>query len=411
MICCACHQNISYPSELINCTHCKDTYHYACLNITSANYMKNKHNYEKYWKCPNCENVTRRKRNDDTPVKQTFNDALRSTDDNHINDILHITKAEGNTSFNHNNTEVASRNDKRDTPTYYELPNLNTDTVTLENLSTLLDLKLNQNNQTILNDLRKTIHSEINEAIAKLKHEITGNTDTLFKQQNNQQKQIELLNTKIEKLQQNNMNLQHEIKQIQNKIHTPTSVHVLNENSKKIVLYGLTEYCGESENDLFHRAVNVFLDFLSIDLSENIEDIRRLGKQKNNYQRPVVIELLSKRTTNYILKNSTCFMNTGIYVSEYLNETALRENRIMRTKLREARRNGMHAIIRNKKLIVNGKIIGPPFEEQEQLSTQHAYRHIVAENSQDTIRISNDNTGMSQQQNETIDTFRKSYNI
>lgn len=92
-------------------------------------------------------------------------------------------------------------------------------------------------------------------------------------------------------------------------------------NEKIIVLYGLEEFRYEDENELHDRIVNIFYDVIGIDLTGYIEDVCRIGKRGN--RRALKIEILSKRVTKYILGNVKFFKNTGLWISEYLNENGL----------------------------------------------------------------------------------------
>lgn len=59
--------------------------------------------------------------------------------------------------------------------------------------------------------------------------------------------------------------------------------------------------------------------------------------------------------TKYILQNARYFRNTGIDVSEYLNKESTQDRKKMVDILREKRKQGKHAVIRNNKLYIEGK--------------------------------------------------------
>lgn len=146
-------------------------------------------------------------------------------------------------------------------------------------------------------------------------------------------------------------------KQIQDlRKHDHNSVKVL-DNTKKIVLYGLNEYYQEAEYDLHGRIINTFHEILDINITGYLEEVKRIGKFRPRQQRPVVIELISKRCTKYILQNAKQFRNTGLAVCEYLDEQSLQTRKKLREGLILARKSGHHAIIRNNSLIVNGNVV------------------------------------------------------
>lgn len=68
--CTACKQDIGL-GDLLHCTACKDAYHYACLNITSAQFRENNITLIKTYRCYECSNVnTRKRRSDNTPIRK-----------------------------------------------------------------------------------------------------------------------------------------------------------------------------------------------------------------------------------------------------------------------------------------------------------------------------------------------------
>lgn len=47
-----------FPSELVKCLSCRNTYHHNCVNITSAYYMANSNTLKMEFKCPTCRQET-----------------------------------------------------------------------------------------------------------------------------------------------------------------------------------------------------------------------------------------------------------------------------------------------------------------------------------------------------------------
>lgn len=125
------------------------------------------------------------------------------------------------------------------------------------------------------------------------------------------------------------------------------------DKQKKFVLYGLQETYDEDEYNLNYRIINVFKDLFNVDLTGYIEESTRIGKKGN--RRPLIVELISKNMTKYILQNVAYLRNTGLYISEYLDENGRNNRKKAQEILRNARKNGRHAIIRNNKIIIDGK--------------------------------------------------------
>lgn len=113
----------------------------------------------------------------------------------------------------------------------------------------------------------------------------------------------------------------------------------------------------ETEYDLHDRIINMFRDTLQIDLLGYIEDTYRIGRHIHNKTRPLVIELISKRMVKYLINNNRHLYGTGISISECLNEEERKERNIMRDKMLTARKQGLYAVIRNKKLFIEGEQI------------------------------------------------------
>lgn len=99
-------------------------------------------------------------------------------------------------------------------------------------------------------------------------------------------------------------------------ITTPT-INPSSENGKKFVLFGLEENKWETEHDLYDRVINIIYEITNVDLHRYIEEITRLGKQ--GHRRPLVIGLLTKQMTKYILQHSRLFSMSGIAIAEFLD--------------------------------------------------------------------------------------------
>ncbi|CAB3254128.1 unnamed protein product [Arctia plantaginis] len=92
---------------------------------------------------------------------------------------------------------------------------------------------------------------------------------------------------------------------------------------------------------------------MQLDLMDYIEETHRIGRYSNK-NRPLAIELISKRMAKHIKDNNHYFQGT---ISEFHDENAQKERLQMRDEMLNARRKGMHAVIRNNQLIIEGKRI------------------------------------------------------
>lgn len=125
-------------------------------------------------------------------------------------------------------------------------------------------------------------------------------------------------------------------------------------NCKKIVLYGFPEYYKEPDYDQQCRLIDICYEKLNIDLTGYIEETYRLGRNYNR-NRPLVIELISKRMAKYIVENKHCLQGTRLFLSEFLDENERMERKEMREEMLRARKKGLYAIIRNNQLFIEGK--------------------------------------------------------
>ncbi|KAF9812173.1 hypothetical protein SFRURICE_018256 [Spodoptera frugiperda] len=132
------------------------------------------------------------------------------------------------------------------------------DSITLEQISLLLDTKLEKMKASIIEDVKNTIQIELNTAIIKLQNQVDQTTINLTNKQEIMKQQITAIDQNIEKIEK--------------------QLHQL-KNSKKIVLYGLTESHRETEFELIDRVSRVFHEVMNIDINPYIEEVKRIGKR------------------------------------------------------------------------------------------------------------------------------------
>lgn len=326
-------------------------YHYACLNLSSTHNLAE---FKKSWQCPSCDNITRRRINDNTPIRNRHSPDLNETD---------------------MSIDIQ-------TPTKKNL--IKSDSSILETITKLLNDKLEENKHSILGEIKNTIQTEILQSTERIFHELNIKTNKIMDEQILMNNQIDTLNKTIQQINNEKEKLQEEMRQMQNKILSINEDETKEkyETSKIFVLYGLTEYDRETENELHYRITKIFQDLLHIDLTGYIEEISRIGKKAN--RRPVIVELLSKKMTKYILQNGRCLKNTGLFVSEYLDRNELIRRRALQEKLRLARQNGHHAVIKNNKLFIDGNVDKSPYLEASstQPPQQVQLSHITNRNSE-----------------------------
>jgi cell division protein FtsB len=224
--------------------------------------------------------------------------------------------------------------------------------ITIEQIGTLMESKLEKNNKNITNDLKLLIHTEIDAALQLFNKEIVEKKhNSLALRQETLDRQIQATNEKIQVLESENLKLKSQLEKLNSNPPRMENTTV-NDSQKKFILYGLDEWYGENEMDLYPRINYMFSDILNIEINGFIESAKRIGKKGN--RRPIVIELISYRMKKYVLANAHRFRNTGNAVSDILDKEALEKRKYQREMLIRARRNGEHAVIRGNKLYING---------------------------------------------------------
>lgn len=314
---------------------------------------------KKEWKCQECVSKQPKTNNSNTPVRSTV--SAPDKDDGVAIKIMGKTKYKRPDT--HNNEE--SSDDEQtaddsilgDTQNSPSAPNTAEKTlgiITLEQISQLLDKKLETNEIKIKSFLKAELRILIKEEIEKtMKKEITNCLNKVSAEQNKLKSEIDSLTQKINVMETQYNKLQESLTKIQTQQPTTTSANnCSNENSKKFVLYGLDENEWETEYDVYDRVINLFHDVVNVDLNGYIEDITRLGKR--GYRRPVIIELLSKKMTKYILQHSRLFSRSGLSVAELLDNEGIKKRNELGKILQKARKEGKHAIIRNNRLFIEG---------------------------------------------------------
>lgn len=382
-VCAGCKQTPPVMESLV-CYYCQDKYDLQCSNITIDLFKSMTPEHKKIWQCQACRCKALKTGNIDTPLRlqdHKKTNPPNSPQDNTGNNNVTIRKK---TTIFSNDTSITDESSLLgDTMMHHEDSDINVNmnmdispTISLENLSEIIIQRLKENNKCIISELQNTIQVEINKAITKLKQDIEGKTDFLYKQNDKKTQEIEEINKKIEKLSDENEALKNEINTM--KFLPPTKqVKETDNNCKKIVIYGFSEFYNESETELHNRLIEMFYEILQVDLNGYIEETKRIGRLTTK-SRPLIVELLSKKMTRYIVENSHYFQGTNIHVSEFLNENARKERKLLREEMLRARRNGQYAVIRNNKLFIDGKRILTNEKMSRETETTYRKSNIIS---------------------------------
>lgn len=370
-ICAGCRQQI--PDRLfLMCCLCEQIYDIECANVSEKRFMNTMTvEHKKHWKCPLCCSKTPKQSNLNTPIRQNCEE--KDSDINFCQTNVNarqkrrhaispvcdesISSLQGHTVVLEDSSEVLNLQNII-IPTTTHLPST-VDEKILHHINVIIQQNLQQNNESIVLAIRTTIQKEIENALKNLKLEMKQNMDHIQTKHDSIEANIHSLEQKIKLLQSEWAKLREETVELRQEIQNlklndlPRVENSEESNRKSIVLHGLNLNYWESEDELIQRVSYIFHDILNINMQQYIEEITYTAKKW--YRGPLKIELSSKRMRKYILENSMYFREAGLSVSEYLSDTALKERRRLKEVLLIARKNGQHAIIRNNKLIVNGK--------------------------------------------------------
>ncbi|KAH9638374.1 hypothetical protein HF086_004176 [Spodoptera exigua] len=249
----------------------------------------------------------------------------------------------------------------------------------------MLDDKIVSLKNYFANDITRIISEEISKFMIGLKSETMESTKTHDPFKENTSTIISEINNKICTLESENKKLKDEILELKNVYKLPNIENNIYEsklndtrNNKKIVIYGLNEYHSETEEYLHYRISTMIQEICGINITGYVEEITRIGRK--GHRRPVVVEFLSKRLPKHLLQNHQLFQNTGISISEYLDKETFLKRKKLSQILTEARRNGHHAVIRNNKLLIDGKEVNK--SQKENLYTSYNNETLLYNNSE-----------------------------
>lgn len=429
--CAGCRQNIP-NREYLTCALCNDNYDLDCSNVSPQrfyNTMTKEH--KKKWKCPSCLCKTPKSDNTDLPIRRRDQDhnQVDTTEQTDLEELSNVTiRKKSSIPYNQSisSSDLSILGETMDN-CCSKSPNKEINTMldagrneplTVDSMNKLLELHFQRNRQSLIAEMRIIMKKEIDEISTDLRKEIQQTAGKINTKQQELEKELDVLKNKIEYLYNEKGKLQLETEKLRREMENykiPSNEEkTIKENKNSFVLYGLVENCWEPEENTHDRVINAIYEILNIDLSGYIEELTRVGKKGT--KRPLKIELISKRMATYILNNGRLFRNTGLAVSPYLEDQSLRERNALRHALLSARKNGHHAVIRNNKLMINGKeFIQPtPQTQPNKPDLKINDKEIQPENSQEDNNRDMQNTSYkkldSSASQNTNNSFRNSQN-
>lgn len=307
MTCYACNKKLQNSDRSLECGQCSTKYHIECLNITREQFVALSLQSRRSWACPSCSNVTRRaKSNLSTPVRQTqvppIDDSLCTLSDNCL--------------------------ERSDFPLPLLLPTPKTiedsNVVTMDKISSLLDQKLNNSLTAFMEDFRavlkedvkKLVHAEIGATVQELKDDFTTTTNFICEEQSFLKKDIENKSQLIKDLQAENLRVQKELGTLGNRL---SSMEKMTRN-QNLEIQAVPESRNENTLALFRNLCNTIK--LPIEDSQ-IHSCRRVAKINATSDRPrnILVSLINPRLRDNVL--SACQRFNKAHKDDALNTTHL----------------------------------------------------------------------------------------
>ncbi|KAI5645482.1 hypothetical protein NE865_02569 [Phthorimaea operculella] len=391
-ICTGCLKIIE-TRQFLKCSKCQDEYDLDCANCSIQRYILMTPEHKLAWSCVTCLRKLKLQSHS-TGQHEQYHDKQDADLLENIN--VTIRKPRKYQVSNSSSSSIDDLSLLGDTIVHGNINSPQSqppaaEALTVSQLERILDMKLAANRQSLIQEIKQSIFAEFKSALSELKTEMNTKINTVSCNQKSLQNSISEIDKNINILTTENTKLKNELDELKRQFSNtkdyvqpnPTKSDENNTATcKKIVLNGLREDYYETEVEVHDRVINIFRDILNVNTAGYIEDLTRIGRR--NDKRPLVIELLSKRLARHLLQYKHLFKNTGMAISEYLDQDSIQQRRKLRESMLEARRNGSHAVIRNNKLIVNGKEVKQI--QENIMNTENSENKNTKTTTQDTRR-------------------------
>ena len=125
---------------------------------------------------------------------------------------------------------------------------------------------------------------------------------------------------------------------------------------KNIIIKGVVDEESETTKETIVKATRILQKMgIRIDAAMDIDDMRRIGKYREQRNRPILMKLVTGITKMEIIKNARALKWTDIWIEEDYTK-AIQARKVLIPKMKEARQNGHKAQIKYNKLIINNKV-------------------------------------------------------
>lgn len=185
---------------------------------------------------------------------------------------------------------------------------------------------------------------------AKLLELITQTIDSRFEQLSNKidhnnkilADRLQLANSTIDKLQEENLALKERIDILERNI-----------RKKNIAVYGIN--VDEDGNNLLSNSISTLNDIFGKHFLKPGDIANIYHPKKENISTPIIIEFLTYSKKEDIFKNLHRLKDTGVTIYNDLSKVDRKINKVLKNKLKEARKKNIDAKIKGKSIVVAGK--------------------------------------------------------
>lgn len=292
MNCLGCNNKIN-PPDLLRCVACKGSYHYLCLNFSASFYKTNAKELRRTWRCDACTNVTRRTRNDDTPIGSPY----RLPGATAVAAAVSSAPPAAPLQINMSCDESLINNSALSLESVNERDNINTEaTITMQQFSRLIDTKLDSIRATLTLEIQEKIKTEMKYVTETLTRDFTETTDFLSSEQSDIKCELKLARETVAKLEAANQKLQSDIENIELR---------LQQTEKLSRSCNLEIQCiPERRNENLANLVKKLCGIINVPITDReIRSCRRVAKLNPSSNRPrnVLVTLPSERYRDEII--------------------------------------------------------------------------------------------------------------
>lgn len=152
--------------------------------------------------------------------------------------------------------------------------------------------------------------------------------------------------------------LEENMEQMKKKIEEHENILQQQDSEKRrrnIIIHGIEEE-ETNRKQLEENIIKIIQNILKVQITlPEIDIMYRLGPKRTEKTRPVIVKFTTQRKVLELLSNRKNLKNTRIYINEDMTKEKAEERKKLVAEMKKYREAGKHAIIKNGKLIIEGK--------------------------------------------------------